>query len=74
MNMQVMFQNNRAGEIDSSLLEEMISVNKIKMFMRSDGWAMVGITHTRGCGGSYAGPNRRSMYNMMLDSDYRIVV
>jgi len=69
-----MFQNNRAGEIDSKLLEEMISVNKIKMFMRSDGWAMVGIAHTRGEGGSYAGQNRRSMYSMMLDSDYRIVI
>ena len=74
MNMQVMYQDNKIGQLDSALLDGMLDTHKIKMFMRSDGWAMVGITHTRGCGGSYAGPNRRSMYNMMLDSDYRIVV
>ena len=28
MNMQVMFQNNRAGEIDAKLLEEMIEERK----------------------------------------------
>ena len=73
MDMQVMCSNNRSVVIDSNLLEEMISVNKIKMFMRSDGWAMVGIAHTRGEGGNYAGPDRRSMFAMMPDADYRIV-
>ena len=73
MNIQVMYHNNKTGEIDAALLEQMISINRIKMFMRSDGWAMVGISHTRGRGGAYAGPERREMTSMIDPADYRIV-
>ncbi len=74
MNMKVVFQDNRESIIDSRLLNEMISVNMIKMFMRSGGWAMVGIDPMRGKGGKYTGPDRRGLYGMADERSYRIIV
>lgn len=74
MNMQVMYQDNKIGQIDSVLLDEMLAVNKIKMFMRSDGWAMVGIAHMRGEGGLYEGVERRGIYGLSRDMNYHIAV
>ncbi|HOP63264.1 MAG TPA: hypothetical protein PK358_10555 [Spirochaetota bacterium] len=73
MNMQVMYQDNKLGEIDNVLLDEMISANKIKMFMRSDGWAVVGSSHMRGEGGPYEGIDRRGRYGLTGNMDYHIV-
>lgn len=61
MIMQVMYQNNKESRIDSKYLDQMIELNKIKMFMRSDGWVIVGMDKTRGAGGIYNGPDRRGM-------------
>ena len=61
MIMQVMYQNNKESRIDSNFLDQMIELNKIKMFMRSDGWVKVGMDRTRGTGGVYDGPERRGM-------------
>ena len=36
MNMQVMYQDNKIGQLDSALLDGMLDTHKIKMFMRSD--------------------------------------
>lgn len=74
MNMQVMFQNNMIGEIDSVLLNQMITSGRIKMFMRSDGWAMVGVSHMRGDGGPYAGIDRRGRFGVGEELPYRIIV
>lgn len=74
MNMQVMYQDNRIGIIDSALLNEMLASNRIKMFMRSDGWAMVGIAHMRGDGGLYEGIDRRGMYGLSGNMNYHIDV
>lgn len=73
MNMQVMYQDNKIGQIDSVLLDQMLASNKIKMFMRSDGWAMVGIAHMRGEGGMYEGVDRRGMYGLSGNMNYHIV-
>ena len=71
MNVMIKYQNNKTGYIDTRLLEDMISVNKIKMFMRSGGWVMVGIDSMRGKGGTYAGMDRRDMYAVMNDKSYQ---
>lgn len=73
MNMQVMYQNNIIGEIDSVLLNRMIDTGRIKMFMRSDGWAMVGISHMRGDGGPYAGVDRRGRYGLGDGFKYNVI-
>lgn len=73
MNMKVVFMDNREGIIDAALLDEMISVNMIRMFMRSDGWAMVGINPIRGAGGTYDGMDRRGTYSLPEHAAYKIV-
>lgn len=73
MNMKVVYMDNREGVIDSALLDQMVSVNKIKMFMRSDGWAMVGINPMRGSGGMYGGMDRRGVYGLPDHAAYRII-
>ena len=73
MNMKVMFQDNRESVIDSTLLNEMISADMIKMFRRSDQWAMVGIDRMRGSGGNYTGADRRGLYGMTDGRVYKII-
>ena len=72
MNMQVMYTDNRVGQIDSVLLDQMILTHKITKFMRSDGWAMVGEAPTRGEGGVYDGVDRRGMYGLTGEIKYKI--
>ena len=75
MNVKVVFEDNRMGEIDKDQLNEMIAMNKVRMFMRSDGWAMVGIAEMRGSGGDvYAGPDRRGLYGLTGDMSYKIAL
>lgn len=74
MNMKVVFQDNRENIIDSRLLNEMMTVKMIKMFMRSGGWAVVGIDPVRGSGGDYTGPDRRGLYGMTEEKPYRMIV
>ncbi len=73
MNMRVVYMDNKEGIIDSVLLDQMISANKIRMFMRSDGWAMVGINPVRGAGGTYEGLDRRAAYTLRDQVTYKIV-
>ncbi|HNX25723.1 MAG TPA: hypothetical protein PKG60_16875 [Spirochaetota bacterium] len=74
MNIQVVYHDNKMGEIDKALLDEMISVNRIRMFMRSDGWAMVGVADMRGSGGMYTGLDRRELSANKDTAEYKIVV
>ena len=72
MNMKVVYMDNKEGTIDSAMLDQMISVNRIKMFMRSDGWTMVGINPIRGMGGNYDGAERRGAYGLRDQVAYKI--
>jgi hypothetical protein len=67
-----MYQDNIRGEIDSVLLNRMLTSGKIKMFRRSDGWALVGVSDMRGDGGPYAGVDRRGRSGLTDDLNYRI--
>ncbi|HQO40078.1 MAG TPA: hypothetical protein PK986_06390 [Spirochaetota bacterium] len=73
MNMQVMYNDNIVGQIDSVLLNRLIETGKVKMFMRSDGWAMVGVSPVRGDGGLYEGVDRRGRYGLEADLKYKII-
>ncbi len=73
MNIQVMYQDNIIGEIDPVLLDRMIKTGKVKMFMRSDGWAMIGISQMRGDGGPYAGIDRRGRYGPGDEVNYNVI-
>src|SRR5208337_566228 len=57
MPVKVIYEN----EIEPSLLDELIALNKVRKFLRSDGWATVGIDPIRGYGGSYKGSERRKI-------------
>lgn len=74
MNIKVVFEDNRMGEIDKAQLDEMIAMNNVRMFMRSDGWAMVGVASMRGSGGMYTGPDRRGLYGLTDDITYKIAL
>jgi hypothetical protein len=42
MLIKVMYQNNEIGMVEASQLDTLISSNKIKKFLRSEGWVTVG--------------------------------
>jgi hypothetical protein len=43
----VIYQNGKYGLVESSNLDELISSNKIKKFLRSEDWCILGIDPTR---------------------------
>jgi diguanylate cyclase (GGDEF)-like protein/PAS domain S-box-containing protein len=67
MLIKVMYQNNEYGTVNPFLLDELIASGKIKKFLRSEGWATIGIDPIRGTGGHYKGPERR--IELLKDGD-----
>jgi hypothetical protein len=59
MLIRVTYQNDKHDLIKPLLLDHYISSNKIKKFLRSEGWITVGTDKIRGKGGHYEGPERR---------------
>ncbi len=57
MPVKVTYEN----EVEPALLDELIASKKIRKFLRSDGWATVGLDPMRGYGGSYEGSERRQI-------------
>ena len=47
MFIKVMYQNNEIEMVEASQLDTLISSNKIKKFLRSEGWVTVGIDPIR---------------------------
>ena len=47
MFIKVMYQNNEIEMVEAFLLDKLISSNKIKKFLRSEGWVTVGIDPIR---------------------------
>ncbi len=43
MRIKVMYHNNETEMVEASHLDALISSNKIKKFLRSEGWVTVGI-------------------------------
>jgi hypothetical protein len=59
MKIKVIYKDDKSEMVDPCLLNDLIASNAIKMFLRSDGWANVATSPTRGMGGSYNGIERR---------------
>lgn len=56
----VVWQNNKMGLVADSQLDQLISSNKIKKFLRSEGWVMVtGDPIRKGKGHHYDGQEKR---------------
>ncbi len=56
----VIYTNGKYGTVEDIELEDLISLNKIKKFLRSDGWCAIGIDPMRkGSSSDYKGQERR---------------
>jgi len=64
MLLKVMYQNDKYDMVRPSLLHELISSKKIKMFYRSGGWVDIERDPIRGSGGSYHGEERRKQLSL----------
>jgi hypothetical protein len=59
MLIKVIYQNDKHDMVKPIMLNTLLFANKIKKFLRSEGWISVGIDNIRGTGGYYEGPERR---------------
>jgi hypothetical protein len=55
----VIYKNGKFGAVEDAQLDILIKQNKIKSFLRLDGWATVGKSLIRGMGGKHDGSKRR---------------
>lgn len=66
MVIRVMYHDLKYDMVKASSLGELIVAGKIKKFLRSDGWATIGISPIRGIGGNYEGTERRVLSQRYL--------
>ncbi|HET6514661.1 MAG TPA: PAS domain S-box protein [Thermodesulfovibrionales bacterium] len=59
MLIRVMYQNDSFDMVKPALLDELISSNRIRKFLRSEGWTTIGIDPVRERRFGYRGPERR---------------
>ena len=59
MLIRVMYKNNKYDMVNPNAFDGLISSDKIIKFLRSEGWATVGVDPVRGRGGHYEGSERR---------------
>jgi signal transduction histidine kinase len=71
MFVKVIYKNNEYDTVKPILLDELITSGQIDKFLRSEGWATIGIDPVRGTGGYYSGPDRRhkSVFESLNDDD-----
>jgi signal transduction histidine kinase len=71
MYVKVIYKNNEYDTVKPILLDELITSGQIDKFLRSEGWATIGIDPIRGTGGYYSGPDRRhkSEFESLNDDD-----
>ena len=71
MYVKVIYKNNEYDTVKPILLDELIASGQIDKFLRSEGWATIGIDPVRGTGGYYSGPDRRhkSVFESLNDDD-----
>jgi hypothetical protein len=59
MLIRVVYKNDKHDMVKPFFLDSLISENKLKKFLRSNGWATIGIDRLRGVGGQFSGIERR---------------
>ena len=61
MLIRVVYQNNKHDLVKPFLLGKLIASGQVKKFLRSDGWAIIGVSPLRGNNdGRYGGIERRN--------------
>ncbi len=60
MLIRVMYKDNKYDMVKPFSLDKLIMSGRIKKFLRSEGWATIGVDPIRGHSGSYEGQERRS--------------
>lgn len=60
MMIRVVYKNDKYDMVRDVLLDYLIGKRKIKKFLRSAGWTVIGVDKIRGMGGTYSGPERRN--------------
>ena len=65
MLISVVYQNNKMGLVADSKLNDLISSNKIKQFLRADGWVTIGVNPLRKINGyDYKGREKRQLFKI----------
>ncbi len=59
MMIRVIYKDFTYDMATTSILDDLLTTNKILAFQRSSGWVRVGRDPIRGMGGEYRGPERR---------------
>jgi len=61
MLIRVIYQDDRYDMVKPFILDSLLSADRIKKFLRSNGWAAPSSDRTRGIGGLYDGEERRQI-------------
>jgi hypothetical protein len=69
MLIKVIYQNDKHDMVKPMMLDTLLFANKIKKFLRSEGWITVGVDTIRGTGGYYEGPERRRNDTQLLHAE-----
>jgi len=59
MLIKIIYQNDKYDMVKPIMLDTLLSANKIRKFLRSEGWITVGVDTIRGTAEYYEGPERR---------------
>jgi hypothetical protein len=69
MLIKVIYQNDKHDMLKPMMLDTLLFANKVKKFLRSEGWVTVGVDRIRGTGGYYEGPDRRRNVTELLSAE-----
>jgi hypothetical protein len=72
MLIRVVYQNDKHDMVKPFILDSLISANRLKKFLRSDGWATIGTDRLRGMGGQFSGFERRKNTIHIKKPDYSL--
>jgi hypothetical protein len=72
MLIRVVYQNDKHDMVKPFILDSLIYTNRIKKFLRSNGWATIGTDLIRGMGGHFNGFERRKNIPYIHKTDYSL--
>ena len=72
MLIRVIYKNDKHDMVKPFMLDSLLSENKLKKFLRADGWATIGSDRLRGMGGHFNGFERRKNIPSTEKTDYSL--
>ena len=72
MLIRVIYQDDKHDMVKPFILDALISSKKIKKFLRSGEWAVIGVDPLRGMGGQFNGMERRKNILSSEKTDYSL--